>query len=74
MDVTLASMPSTGPEIALRAENLSKVYRSGEADLVIFANLGLEVRRGEMLALVGRSGQAHDRYDILRFDRHFTAR
>jgi len=56
MDVTLASMPSTGPEIALRAENLSKVYRSGEADLVIFANLGLEVRRGEMLALVGESG------------------
>ena len=49
-------MPSPDPEIALRAENLSKIYRSGEADLVIFANLGLEVRRGEMLALVGESG------------------
>ena len=49
-------MPSTDPRVALRAENLSKVYRSGEADLVIFANLGLEVRRGEMLALVGESG------------------
>jgi lipoprotein-releasing system ATP-binding protein len=47
-------MPS--PEIVLRAESLSKVYRSGEADLVVFSNLNLEVRRGEMLALVGESG------------------
>jgi len=43
-------------EIALRAEKLSKVYRSGEADLVVFEDIGLEVRRGEMLALVGESG------------------
>ncbi len=56
MDATLASMLPTGSEIALRAENLSKVYRSGEADLVIFAHLDLQVRRGEMLALVGESG------------------
>jgi lipoprotein-releasing system ATP-binding protein len=49
-------MPPADPEIAFRAENLSKVYRSGETDLVIFANLSLEVRRGEMLALVGESG------------------
>jgi len=49
-------MPSADPEIALRAEGLTKVYRSGESDLVIFENLNLEVRRGEMLALVGESG------------------
>ncbi len=42
--------------VALRAEKLSKVYRSGDADLVIFDSLDLEVRRGEMLALVGESG------------------
>jgi len=40
----------------IRAENLSKVYRSGEADLVVFANVNLEVEQGEMLALVGESG------------------
>ncbi|MFN7997654.1 MAG: ABC transporter ATP-binding protein [Bryobacteraceae bacterium] len=44
------------PEIALRTENLSKAYRSGKSDLVIFSNLNLEVHRGEMLALVGESG------------------
>ncbi len=40
----------------IRAENLSKVYRSGDSDLVVLSNLNLEVRRGEMLALVGESG------------------
>jgi len=46
--------PSSAP--ALRAENLTKVYRSGNSDLVIFDSINLEVRRGEMLALVGESG------------------
>ncbi|HUB32527.1 MAG TPA: ABC transporter ATP-binding protein [Bryobacteraceae bacterium] len=49
-------MPSGSPEVALSAEKLSKVYRSGDSDLVIFDALNLEVRRGEMLALVGESG------------------
>jgi lipoprotein-releasing system ATP-binding protein len=40
----------------IRVEGLSKVYRSGTSDLVIFSNLSLEVYRGEMLALVGESG------------------
>src|SRR6476660_223403 len=44
------------PEILIRAQNLSKVYRSGDAELVIFDNLNLEVRQGERLALVGESG------------------
>ena len=44
------------PDPALRAEKLSKVYRSGDADLVIFDSLDFEVHRGEMLALVGESG------------------
>jgi len=53
--------PGDGPppavsEVAIRAENLSKVYRSGDTDLVVFDHLSLEVRRGERLALVGASG------------------
>jgi lipoprotein-releasing system ATP-binding protein len=43
-------------EISIRAENLAKVYRSGEAELVIFRNLRLDVAKGERLALTGESG------------------
>ncbi len=41
---------------AIRAVCLEKRYRSGDADLVIFSGLDLEVARGERLALVGESG------------------
>jgi len=44
------------PEVHIRARALSKKYRSGAADLVIFDGLSLDVHRGEMLALVGESG------------------
>jgi lipoprotein-releasing system ATP-binding protein len=44
------------PEPVVRVRNLSKTFRSGDAELVIFAGLDLEVPRGEMLALVGESG------------------
>ena len=40
----------------LRVENLKKVFRSGESDLVLFENLSFAVRTGEMLAIVGESG------------------
>ena len=40
----------------LRAENLKKVFRSGNSDLVLFENLSLQVQTGEMLAIVGESG------------------
>ncbi|HTQ57319.1 MAG TPA: ABC transporter ATP-binding protein [Bryobacteraceae bacterium] len=49
-------MSAAASDIVLRAEKLSKVYRSGKADLVIFDRLDLCVHRGEMLALVGESG------------------
>src|SRR5512143_2909285 len=46
-----------GPEEPLiRVRDVSKVYRSGDSDLVIFSGLDLDVYRGEMLALVGESG------------------
>jgi lipoprotein-releasing system ATP-binding protein len=43
-------------EEALRVQALCKVYRSGNADLVLFDNLSFQVFKGEMLAIVGQSG------------------
>ncbi len=40
----------------LRADNLKKVFRSGNSDLVLFENLSFQVETGEMLAIVGESG------------------
>jgi len=42
--------------VAIRGVSLTKKFRSGGADLVIFSNLSFEVNRGERLALVGESG------------------
>src|SRR5258708_31227811 len=41
---------------AIRGVNLSKKFRSGGSDLVIFSGLSFQVNRGERLALVGESG------------------
>ena len=43
------------PEI-VRVEGLKKTFRSGHAELVVFENLSFQVRKGEMLAIVGESG------------------
>jgi lipoprotein-releasing system ATP-binding protein len=40
----------------LRVEGLSKVFRSGEAQLTLFENLSFQVAKGTMLAIVGQSG------------------
>jgi len=37
-------------------DSLSKVYRSGGADVVVFKDLSLQVRRGERVAVIGESG------------------
>src|SRR5258708_14598187 len=44
------------PEHYIQARGVTKTYRSGASDLVVFENLDLDVHRGEMLALVGESG------------------
>ena len=44
------------PDPYIRVRDLSKVYRSGTSDLVVFSDINLDVERGEMLALVGESG------------------
>ena len=42
--------------VLIRTEELTKTYRSGGSELVVFAGINLEVERGERLALVGESG------------------
>jgi len=43
-------------ESAIRADSLTKIYRSGGADVVVFKNLSLQVARDERLAIIGESG------------------
>jgi len=43
-------------EVLLRATGLSKVYQRSPDDVEVFRDLSLEVRRGEMIAVVGESG------------------
>jgi len=43
-------------DLLLQVAGLKKVFRSGESDLVLFENLSFDVRKGEMLAIVGESG------------------
>ena len=43
-------------DLTIRAENLAKVFSSGETELVIFRGLQLAVEPGESLALTGESG------------------
>ncbi len=40
----------------LVAEHLTKIFRSGGEEVVVFQDLNLEVRPGEFVALVGESG------------------
>src|SRR2546426_5836823 len=43
-------------EAILQVEGLKKAFRFGESELVLFENLSFQVKRGEMLAIVGESG------------------
>lgn len=40
----------------LRTENLTKIYRSGEDEVIVFEDLNFEIREGEFVALTGESG------------------
>jgi lipoprotein-releasing system ATP-binding protein len=43
-------------EAMLRLERVSRIYRQGEVTLEVFRDLSMEVRPGELVALVGPSG------------------
>jgi len=40
----------------LRAEHLTKIFRSGEEEVVVFEDFNFEIHPGELVALVGESG------------------
>ena len=40
----------------LKAEGLTKIFRSGDEEVVVFVDLNFEIERGEWVALVGDSG------------------
>jgi len=46
----------TNSKTLLRIEGLQKIFRSGEAQLVLFENLSFQITTGEMVAVVGESG------------------
>jgi lipoprotein-releasing system ATP-binding protein len=41
---------------AIRGVGLTKTFKSGDSDLIVFSNLSFEVMKGERLALIGESG------------------
>ncbi|HEU5401719.1 MAG TPA: ABC transporter ATP-binding protein [Terriglobales bacterium] len=43
-------------DVILRVKNLAKIFHSGGESVVVFEGLNLEVRQGELVALVGESG------------------
>jgi lipoprotein-releasing system ATP-binding protein len=43
-------------EVILGVESLTKIYRSGEEEIVVLRDVNFAVREGEFIALVGESG------------------
>ena len=41
---------------AIRVDSLSKIYRSGSTEVIVFQKLSFEVPRGEQVAITGESG------------------
>ncbi len=43
-------------EIVVKVENLKKIFQTGDTDFTVFKNLNLNVKKGEIVTIVGRSG------------------
>jgi lipoprotein-releasing system ATP-binding protein len=43
-------------DVMLRVENLTKIYRSANEEVVVFQDVNFAIREGEFIALVGESG------------------
>jgi len=52
---TAAAAPPAPPP-QLRAIQLQKIYRKGQVQIPVLAGVDLEIRQGEMLAVIGQSG------------------
>jgi len=58
-EMTTDQGPATtddAPPTLLRAESLSKIFRSGSEEVTVLEDLSLDVQAGEFVALVGESG------------------
>jgi ABC-type proline/glycine betaine transport system ATPase subunit len=51
-----AKDPSATPRTSLRAESLTKVYRTGEVEVQALRGVDLELYEGELVAMLGPSG------------------
>src|SRR5260370_19175747 len=56
MDAGRSAVSDTVGSAVMRGVSLAKKFQSGGSELIVFADLDLEVARGERLALVGESG------------------
>ena len=59
MLILLIRIASNGKELLmeiLRAENLTKIYGTGENQVVALDHVSLSVNKGEFLAIIGPSG------------------
>ena len=43
-------------QVVLQAENLSKIYRSAEKDLVVLDNISFSIAQGNSISIIGPSG------------------
>ena len=54
--LTQHQKPDQAAGALLRAQNLRKAFRSGDAELTVLAGVDLEVKAGEIVAVIGPSG------------------
>lgn len=50
------SIPEKNDDYMIRCENLVKIYKTSEIEVVALQGLDLEIKKGELMAIVGNSG------------------